>query len=378
MPDAPQLVCLAAVPWDFKLVGRTRMLVEAWRRVGQPVWFVEIPSWRAALRRLWPLGSARPDFVIPTRPGLPVRLWSLTGAGLVRRSIRGPARSLVQRLDRVIDWKNATALLVTPSWTPWLAELPFAHLIYDCIDDLTVQTPSPRLLPMYRRFEDELLDRCSGAVASATLLADDIRQRRPTLPVTTIRNGVDTERFRERAARGDRPTDMPPPVLPILGFVGALYEWIDWPLIVNVAAALPRVQLVFVGPHDGRSDVGSVASLLNVTLLGPKPYGDVPAYINAFDVCWVPFKQDQIAAAANPVKLYEYLALGKPTITTPVADVDSFEGLISVARTADEVVGQVLTALAADSKEAEARRAFADRNSWDARAVEYVEFAKSL
>ncbi len=381
LPDrpGPRLVSLAAVTWDFKLVGRTRMLVEAWQRLGQAPLFVEIPSLRGALSRLTgPLFGRPPACVVRAWPTWPARWWARISEERLCRAIRTPARWLRRRLDRLIDWDDAAALVVTPAWTPWLRELPFRHVIYDCIDELSVQTPLPELAPLFKRWEDELIKRCSAAVVSANVLAEGLSARRSDLPITTIRNGVDARRFRERGAASPRPPDMPPRNRQVIGFVGALYEWIDWPLIVDVAGALPDIDFVFVGPHDGRSDVGSVAALTNVTLHGAKPYDTVPAYMAAFDACWVPFKQDSVAAAANPVKIYEYLALGKPVVSTPVADTESFDDLVAVGRTPEELITLLRRALSEGAARAEARQSFADHNSWDARAAAYARFVASL
>ena len=102
-------------------------------------------------------------------------------------------------------------------------------------------------------------------------------------------------------ARGlPRPADVPTGQRPIIGFVGALYEWIDWKLIADVTRGLPECDFVFVGPHDGRSSTELLADAANVSFLGPRPYDRVPAYMKAFDACWVPFDQSRVSRAANP------------------------------------------------------------------------------
>ena len=174
------------------------------------------------------------------------------------------------------------------------------------------------------------------------------------------------------------PSDVPAGRRPIVGFVGALYEWIDWTLIGEVVRALPDCDFVFVGPHDGRSSTSALSGVDNATFLGARPHDRVPAYVQAFDVCWVPFDQSRVSRAANPVKIYEYLALGKPVVSTPVADTDSFEGLVRVGHDADEIVEHLRAALAEGSAQADRRVAFARANSWDARAADYVSFTASL
>jgi glycosyltransferase involved in cell wall biosynthesis len=163
-----------------------------------------------------------------------------------------------------------------------------------------------------------------------------------------------------------------------VGFVGALYEWIDWELIAEVARALPECDFVFVGPHDGRRAVKRLGRLTNVVLLGARPYDRVPAYVQAFDVCWVPFDQSRTSRAANPIKIYEYLSLGKAVVSTPVADTESFAGHVRVGGSPTAVTEHLRAALAEGAENAAARVAFARANSWDARAAEYVSFIASL
>ena len=87
---------------------------------------------------------------------------------------------------------------------------------------------------------------------------------------------------------------------PIVGFVGALYEWVDWTLIAEVVRAVPDCDFVFVGPQHGRGSTGVLRGLDNAMLLGARPYDRVPGYLQAFDVCWVPFDQSRVSRAANP------------------------------------------------------------------------------
>ncbi len=372
------LVSLSAVTWDFALVGRTRMLTEAWRRDNQPTTFVQAPSWRSAAQKLMPRRGAGQDWVIRPWPTAPARFWSRLSETSLRRGIVRRAAGLRKQLERRVDFDNAVAVVISPVWTPWLEALPFRAIIYDCIDDLSVQTPRPELARLFRDWEDELLEHASGAVVTAETLGADIRARRPQLALQTIRNGVDPQRFREIAASAPGPLDLPTSGRPIVGFVGALYEWIDWPLITRVARRLPELDFVFVGPVDGRSDPAAAAALPNVRLLGPRPYGVVPSYMAGFDVCWVPFSQDRISSAANPVKIYEYLALGKPVVSTPVADTDSFGAHLAVARDADAMVAAIRAALDQRESNVAERMRFADENSWQRRARDYVAFAGQL
>lgn len=377
---APTIVALAAVVWNFPLVGRTRMLAEAWRALGQQNVFVQVPSLRSAFEKVTRFARPREDQeIVRPWPGPPAKTWSRLEPAALDGAIQRRARYLRKQLDRVIDWEDATALVVSPVWTPWLAELPFGKIVYDCIDALDVHVPRADVKPLYEKWERELIARCDAIVTTADDLTDEVRAIRPDVPVRVIRNGVDVDRFQQLAAERPRPADLPNNNRPIVGFVGALYRWIDWELIGQVATQLPELDFVFVGPDDGNPAMDDIAALDNVYFLGGRPYDEVPAYMNAFDAAWVPFTQDHISRAANPVKIYEYLALGRPTISTPVADVDLFDNCIAVADNANEIARLLQDAITNDNATKQQTRInFAKQNTWQARAEEYRTFLKDL
>lgn len=370
------IVSLAAVTWDFPLVGRTRMLTEAWLDLGQPTTFVQSPSLRTASQRLrWGASSAAPPVVRPW-PTFPSAIWTSLSFEQLDASARAQAKRLRRLLSAHLDWSRSVALVVSPVWTPWLDELPFAKVVYDCIDDLGVHVPRPELTAHYRRWEDQLVRRCDAAVVTADELGSLLQQRRAGMPITTIRNGVGTDRFRA-ALRRPRPGDVPKD-RPVIGFVGALYAWIDWSLVEAAARAMPDCAFVMVGPWDAQAPIERIRALGNVTFLGARRYDDVPDYVAAFDVCWVPFDQSRVSTLANPVKIYEYLALGKPVVTTPVADTSSFDGLALVGRTHAEVIARLRQSLQHQSHAEDDRVSFARANDWRVRAQDYIHFAQAL
>ncbi|MBK8271246.1 MAG: glycosyltransferase [Planctomycetes bacterium] len=377
IPSAPAFISLTAVTWDFPLIGRTRMLTESWHRENTAALFIEPPhSYRSFIQSL--LRRARPPIHVvrphPTR--YPVRWWPRMHERRLNKMLRDAGYGLRRRLEKKCNLAESAAIVVSPMWTPWLDALPFRRVIYDCIDDLSVHAPDSQFLRLFKIWERELIDRCDGAVVTAEVLRQQIAAQKPGMPIETIRNGVDVDRFTGVAAKLPRPADMPPPSkTPIVGFVGALYEWIDWPLIREVARRLAEFHFVFVGPDNQPAEIAKLAEVSNVTFLGGKPYEVVPAYVAAFDLCWVPFKVGDIASAANPVKIYEYLALGKPVVTTPVADTEVFGPMIRVGRSPDEIA-QALRELHESNTPPDiaARQNFACQNSWQQRARDFAAF----
>ena len=161
---------------------------------------------------------------------------------------------------------------------------------------------------------------------------------------TFIDHGCDYEAF---AAAGQDPTSEPADVQPIarprVGFIGGIdAHTFDPTLFVEVAERLPDAQFVLVG---GCSLPDDWVQLSNVHLLGRRQYEDVPGYMAACDVLIMPWNRNEWIQACNPVKLKEYLAVGRPIVSTPFPELERFDGLVEVADTADGFAGAIARVL---------------------------------
>jgi glycosyltransferase involved in cell wall biosynthesis len=116
-----------------------------------------------------------------------------------------------------------------------------------------------------------------------------------------------------------RPADLP--ASPVAAYVGTLHDdRIDVDLVDRLARELPAVQLVFVGPNAlTPASTDRLAAHRNVHLLGIRPYADVPAYLQHADVIIVPHAVNAFTDSLDPIKAYECLAVGRPTLATPVS-----------------------------------------------------------
>ena len=149
-------------------------------------------------------------------------------------------------------------------------------------------------------------------VCSPTLAA----RLEPPRPVTVVPNAVDVEHFRRSQPR---PADLPEG--PVAVYVGSLHEArVDVGLVDELARSLPEVSVVLVGPDslEGRSRA-MLAAHSNVSFLGARPYALVPAYLQHANVIVVPHAVNAFTESLDPIKAYECLASGTPTVATPVA-----------------------------------------------------------
>jgi glycosyltransferase involved in cell wall biosynthesis len=247
-------------------------------------------------------------------------------------------------------------------------------VVYDILDDLSIYEDGERGLPADMRVAASHPDVVASAdvvIASSTVLAERHRSERPDLVL--VENGVDPDRFGTPAAR---PGDLPAGEGPVAGYHGAIAAWFDFDLAVAVARRLPRWRFVFVGPVDRsvRADADRLADLPNVTMLGERRADDMPGYVQSFDVGTVWFRLDHLTEAVSPLKVFEYLAAGKPVVSTPLPACTA----IPEVRTATSAGGFAIaleSALAAgrDRSFVAAAREVAAGAAWQARLQPVLE-----
>lgn len=205
-------------------------------------------------------------------------------------------------------------------------------VFYDCIDDLALYAGRADL-SRFETYQRRLVERSKGIFVTARRLEGQIRPMAGARPLVRIPNGVDAAWFIEKAAGAVRPQALAGVAGPVAGYIGMLYSWIDYELLAAAARSLPEVTFVLVGPIVDPERASALRSLPNVIFPGRVPYTEVPAFVASFDVCLIPFRNGPIADTTNPVKVFEYFALGKPVLSTQVAELEPFatEGLLRMA-----------------------------------------------
>src|SRR5205085_6089306 len=181
-------------------------------------------------------------------------------------------------------------------------------------------------------------------------------------------SSVEVEHF-SRARRISRePSDQAAIPHPRLGFFGVIDERMDYDLLAGVAAARPDWHLVLIGP-TAKVDPAGLPRAANIHYLGPKAYAELPDYIAGWDVAMLPFARNEATRYISPTKTPEYLAAGKPVVSTSIRDVVrpyGQQGLARIADTPPAFVAAVEAALAEHSADRLlAADAFLSRTSWD-------------
>lgn len=337
-----------------------------------PVLYVDSPGLRAPNASGRDIGRAVRKLAATLRRPTPVleNLWHCTvpqlpfrrvpGVGAFNRAFGAYA---VRRAMRAIGLARRIAWFVVPHPGFLAGRLGEDLCVYYCIDDYAA----------HPGVDAELIARCDDALSRrADLLfvaPPALLERKRELNAHTVfsPHGVDAELF---ALASDPATAVPAPARafdrPVIGYFGSLHEWIDIELIDWLAASRPNWNFLLIG--HAAADVSRLRARPNVHLPGPQPYADLPRWAKAFDVAIIPYRLNRQVLNANPLKLREYLATGKPVVSVSNPEIEKFAQVVRIARGREDFLAKVEQALTQDTPDAAAARmASVAGETWDAR-----------
>jgi hypothetical protein len=183
-----------------------------------------------------------------------------------------------------------------------------------------------------------------------------------------VSNGVEYKLFSETKS-ALRPTDLPAGN-PIVGYVGAVYQWFDFDLLDYLCHEMPDINFAIIGRDhpDIKEKTDKLKNHNNFLFLGFREYSTIPAYLAHFSAAIIPFQRNELTKSVNPVKLYEYCAAGVPTVTTNFSDdLNEFKELIFIADTKEKFKSSIESSLqkANDELFRQKLKEFAKLNDWD-------------
>jgi glycosyltransferase involved in cell wall biosynthesis len=376
------LICLGGGDWWYHNRGHydVQMMRHLRRRLDIPVLYVNslgvrIPhpgEGRMFVRRIrrkvqsWMRGLqlVDPGFAVLSPIAVPGRLGMIASARSVVLQIASAARKL--GITRPLLW------IECPSGIEVADHLDRVALVYQRTDFWEAfPEGDARLLRDYDR-------RLKGG-ADVVLYASRHffeQERTGCNAARFLDHGVDYELFESAARAPSVPDDVSRIPRPRVGFVGSMdAHTFDGALFVDVARRLGDLSFVLVGAS---SLPQGWCPLANVHQLGQKPYEEVALYMAACDVLIMPWLQNDWIRACNPVKLKEYLAVGRPIVSTYFPELDRFAGTVRVAAGAEQFADAVRSATTHGEDGEERRRARVRSETWSARAEEFLHLLDEI
>jgi len=332
------LVCFCHLRWDF-VFQRPQHLMTRFAK-NRDVYVFEEPV------------RADPD----QGPSLEMRQCEKSGVTVATPrlpdGLDGWGRDVILRqlLDEMLSSRGIERPVLwyyTPMMLPFSRHIEASAVVYDCMDELANFKFAP---PELTELERELFDRADAVFTGGYSLYEAKQDRHRN--IHPFPSSVDRAHFAQALEMGDEPEDMKAIPHPRIGFYGVVDERMDLDLIAAVADARPEWQLVVVGPVVKVSEA-DLPRRSNLHWLGGKTYAELPAYLGSWDIAMMPFAINESTRFISPTKTPEYLAGGRPVVSTPIVDVIRHYGemdAVRIAATAEEFVreAEACLALAAD------------------------------
>ena len=325
-PHATTLICFSHLRWNF-VFQRPQHLMSRFARQ-MPVVFWEEPmeigpKETPFLQVREAEGTPNVRVVVPHLPqGMPEDAREATLSRLLDAHVSSIS-------GRLISW------YYTPMMLPFSRHIEADGTVFDAMDELSKFKFAPiKLLEL----EQELIDRADVIFTGGSSLYEAKKDRHDN--VHCFPSSVDRTHFAKARARLFDPADQEELPKPRLGFYGVIDERFDTELLAEAAEMRPDWSFVMVGPVVKISDE-DLPKRHNIHYLGSKTYEQLPAYLAGWDVALMPFAMNESTEFISPTKTPEYLAGGKPVVSTPIRDVvrhyGHLEG-VQIASTAEEFV----------------------------------------
>jgi UDP-galactopyranose mutase len=326
-PDRPPtILCFSHLRWEF-VFQRPQHLMSRFARTS-PVIYWEEPVIEAELRvpELNVRSAKGFSNVIIVTPRLPERMGEEHRTAALGRLLDAFVAS---RRGPLVRW------YYTPMMLPFSRQVRSDVTVYDCMDELSAFRFAP---PELLELENELLETADVVFTGGYSLYDAKKHRHSN--IHPFPSSVDRAHFTTARSGLSDPADQGAIARPRLGFYGVIDERIDLDLLAAVADARPDWQLIMVGPVV-KIDPADLPRRENIHYLGGKDYSELPTYLSGWDLAMMPFAINESTRFISPTKTPEYLAGGKPVVSTPVRDVERHYSKLSavrIAKTTDEFI----------------------------------------
>lgn len=356
--DKEDLICLSHLRWNFVYQRPQHLMSRCAQKrrvffVEEPVIDRQKPYLDVQIHKLAPDHKTHIWVVVPHIP-----------AGLSEDQRHNTLSILMDAL--FLEYEIRTYLLwyYTPEAMQYTRWLKPSAIIYDCMDELSMFKGAN---PQLSLLEAELLSRADVVFTGGRSLYQAKRSQHPN--IHCFPSSIDMKHFKQARSVLPEPSDQRDIPHPRLGFFGVLDERLDIKLLSELASKRPDWQIVLIGPIV-KIDPAELPKNENIHYLGMKDYQELPNYLASWDVALLPFALNKSTRFISPTKTPEYLAGGKPVVSTPITDVVhpyGDNGFVRIAANADEFIKAIEQSLSETMPEEVqlARDAFLAEMSWN-------------
>ncbi|MFH1667992.1 MAG: glycosyltransferase [Candidatus Komeilibacteria bacterium] len=261
-----------------------------------------------------------------------------------------------------------------PLLTDYFDELSAKSYVFDVVDDWTLHPSYQTIKSLIEKNYQEIINRSNLIFTVAEELMTKFEENEH---VYWLPNGIDLNHYLQRATLIDKEIgDIPHP---IIGYIGIVLGRLDLDIIKYLAQHNPQKSIVIAGSYKGRlfywnrKLIKELKKYPNIYLLGYIPYNKAAMYIQQFDLGIIPHLSDSYVKATNPMKMYEYLACGKPIVASPAAGLDMFSE-IKIAQTPKDFNQLVISELAEDNEQKQqARIELVKEHTWQQRIKQMLD-----
>ena len=380
----PDVFVLAIIDWDFRFQRSQHLAVEL-ARAGRRVFYVEMllePSGLTVTKLDTNLYRVR----LPA--GDIGYIQPYTGQATPEQRMAW-FEAFLLLCDAVAATSFKQIIIQHPFWWQMTRSIPPEfHLFYDCMDDIAGFSNTDRFV---LDLEDGMVESCDALIVTSEALFEKYHGvRLPRL----IRNAANVEHFSSGGGNRLAKFRQNLPSLSLrnadaesaegslinVGYVGAIADWFDAELVRSVAASEPDFRIHLCGAVSSRKVNRVLEDAENVFFYGEIPYVDVPSFLEGMDVLVIPFRIIPIIESCDPVKFYEYSAVGKPTVATLLPELERASDLVFFASTPDEFSRQIRNACekGRDPDFQDRLKNYASQNTWTQRCDELVDVLRDL
>ncbi|MBW4607091.1 MAG: UDP-galactopyranose mutase [Hassallia sp. WJT32-NPBG1] len=352
--DTPDIVCFSHLRWNFVYQRPQHLLARCAQ--GRRVFFIEEPMFSTE-----PLGRLE---VSPDKNGVVVVVPHLP-SGLSEDNINADLKVLIDGLFAQHNIRKYMFWYYTPMAIAFTSHLQPEAVLYDCMDELSAFKGASSAL---KNYEAELFRRADLVFTGGQSLYESKVNQHPN--VYAFPSSVDVPHFAQARNLKEEPADQANIPHPRLGFFGVIDERMDIDLLAGIADTRPDWHLVIIGPVV-KIDPALLPQRENIHYLGSKDYKELPAYLAGWDLAMLTFARNESTRFISPTKTPEYLAAGKPVVSTSIRDVVRPYGdlkLVRIADTASEFVTAAEEAMQQDTAASgwlSRVDAFLEQISWD-------------